>query len=135
MNASNDSTTKISEPARIEQLLQANETLRTANAQLQEQLASLSALYASLAAQHASDALVPYGEGKHRHWLSARSIRVVWLVEETTPSPAGGIPTPTDRYAVQVDELRITEYLPLAQAQQILDGVAETLNRVLQPPE
>ena len=111
-----------------EQLLKANEHLR-------EQLASLTSLSASLAQQQAGEALVRFGEGPTTKWLNARSIRMLSLSEGTTSGTEKFWAEGNGTYAVFVDELQVTEHLPADRAEQVLDEVAETIIRALQPPE
>ena len=124
----------------FEQLLEANERLTTLNSRLREQLssaqaqlASLSSLTARLTEQQAATALVPFGEGPDKRWLSAKTIRVLWLQAQELPGQHG-TKAQTGLFAVQVDELRVTDYLPRPAAERARDEVAAALNRVLVPP-
>lgn len=112
-----------------EQLLRANEHLR-------QQLASLTSLSASLAQQQAGEALVRFGEGPTTKWLNARSIRMLSLSEGTVLMDSERLQVEgSGTYAVLVDELQVTEHLPLDQAEQVLEEVAETIVRALQPSQ
>ena len=117
-----------SDSERIEQLLQAN-------AQLSQQLASLTSLSASLAQHQAGDVFMWFNEGTSKVYLNARSIRTLSLQQGMRlgdyDHPAG----PSGTFAVLADELPVTEHLPPEEAEQVLDLIAETINRVLQPPQ
>ena len=132
-NDSKENEEENDDSEQIEQLLRANEQLR-------QQLVSLSALSNSLAQQHlqtqAGDALVCFGEGRAKRWVNVRSIRMLSLAEGTalnygSDSPAG----PSGTYAVMVDELQATGFLPPDEAEQLLDQWADALNRAMQPPQ
>ena len=57
------------------------------------------------------------------------------LSEGTIPGAEWLQAVGSSTYAVLVDELQVTEHLPLDQAKQTLDKVAETIIHALQPPE
>ncbi len=111
------------------------EQLLRANAHLRDQLVSLTSLSASLAQQQAGETLVCFGSGPNKRWLNARSIRMLSLSEGTTLDTEKFQTEGSGTYAVLVDELQVTRHLPADEAEQVLDEVADALNRILQPSQ
>ena len=67
--------------------------------------------------------------------VSAPSARSIQLYEARKPDLMTGAPTGTGRYAVVVDNLRVTNYLPSAEAEKAFDVVVASVNQALQPSQ
>ena len=100
---------------------------------LQQQLVSLTSLSNSLAQQHAGNTLVWFNQGTNKVYLNARTIRMLSLQQGTTLGSYEQMAGPSGTFAVMADELQVTEHLPPEEAEQVLDQIAETIIRVLQP--
>ena len=105
-----------------EQLSERIVQLEQANSQLQAQLASV------LAAEHTP--LLHYGEGTWQRTLNARSIKVLFLAEQTVRNT---IP-PVSEYAIMADETFLTNYLPPEQAMQEYNQARAAWMAALEPP-
>ena len=105
-----------------EQLTQQVEHLRQENAALQSQLSAV------LAAEHTP--LLHYGEGTWQRTLNARSIKVLFLAQETI---RGTIP-PEYEYAIMADETFLTQYLTRDQALAEYDQARAAWLAALEPP-
>ena len=106
----------------------------------QQQLSSLSlALSTSLAEQQrqSGETLVWFGEGLHKRWINARSVRMLSLNEgmKINAYEESGLAGPSGTYAVFADELAVTDYFPADEAEQALDQVAQVLIQAMQPLE
>ena len=121
---------------------QVNELLALAE-QLQQQVEQLQAANSQLAAANVdllqqieqyADPLLSFGAGVHRAVLNARSIRGMSLTEQKEVDEHG-LTHPRGKYAMTIDELRVSEYLPPDQAERELAQAEEIWRQALQPPE
>ena len=132
-NDSTDSENNDYEYDQVKQLLALNEQLQDQLNATQRQLASSMELHAALLQQQSGDALVFFGEGTQRHYLNARTIRLLTLKEGMQLGSYEQAAGPSNTFAVMVDELQVGDYLPPEEAQQSLYEVAALVNRVLKP--
>ena len=107
-----------------EQLTQQTEQLRQENAALQSQLSSV--------LEAARTPILNYGEGMGQRSLNARSIKIMFLVEEVVSNSYP--PVGSGRWSVMADETHLTDFLNETEALEEFTKARGAWITALEPP-